>query len=328
MKLIDYINCEERSYMLPFMATNGLKLTGYTLDEVYGSPEKQLEVAIKMDEIFEADFIYPMDFGSIFCETLGLQMKKSDYDFPLVVEHPVKNEETLSQLKVLDPYKDGRMPTNLKSLELIAKNFNKPLQVSVPGPFTLAVNLGGAEHVLKSIIKNPGYIEKLLNYSTEVVLRYVKAVEKTGVKFISIAEPSSIMISPKRYEKLAAKNLRYILENINCWKGVHICGDTIKILDFMMNFGVDALSFDQIMDLPKIAKIIPEDIVIIGNVDPIEVLGKMKPEEIKEETLQLIRDMRPYRNYLAAFGCNCLNDTPVENLKAVIEAGRIKYFDL
>lgn len=324
MKLIEYINQEDRSYIMPSMGTNGLRVVGYTMDEVYNSPEKQLELSILMDKMFKLDFVSAVDDGNIFCETLGIPMKRYDYDFSMVVEHPIKDIETLSKLKVPNSYKDGRMPIKLKSLELIANHFDKPLKISIQGPFTLAVQLGGAENVLRSIIKNPYYVEKLLAYTTEVVLTYAKAVEKAGAKYISIAEPSTIMISPKRYEKLAAKNLRYIYENLSCWKGIHICGDTTKILDFMINFGVDAISLDQIMNLPEVAKEVPEDIVIIGNIDPINVLAKMTPEQVKEKTLKLKREMKDFPNYIVSFGCTSLNNTPIENLKAFCLAGKTR----
>ena len=38
--------------------------------------------------------------------------------------------------------------------------------------------------------------------------------------------------------------------------------------------------------------------------------------------------MRNHNNFLCAFGCNCLNDTPVENLQAAIQTGRMKYDEL
>ena len=328
MKLIDYINKEERAYLLPFMGTNVLKLIGYTLDEVYNSPEKQLEAAILMDNMFESDFVYALDDASVLYETLGIPMKRSEYAFPIVAQHPITNSKILRTYKIPDPYKDGRMKTNLKTYELISNNFNKPLMVSVPGPFTVAGQLCGIENFLKNTIKNPEYAEELLTFCTSVILKYVKAIEKAGVKFISIAEPSSIMISPKVYEKLVSKNLKYIYKEMNCWKGIHICGDTTKILDFMIDFGVDAISLDQIMDIPSVASRIPEHIVIIGNIDPINVLGNKQPDEVKEITIKLIKDMRAYNNYIVSFGCTCLNNTPVENIKAVTSSGRMWYCDL
>ncbi|MFA5385897.1 MAG: hypothetical protein WC364_14790, partial [Eubacteriales bacterium] len=109
IKLIDYIKKFERRLVFPWMSTVGLRLTGYKLYDVYNSPQKQLYVAQVMDEEFKADFVYPMDDGALFFETLGLPLIKTNYDFPSSTEHPIKNKSILSGLKVPDPYKDGRM---------------------------------------------------------------------------------------------------------------------------------------------------------------------------------------------------------------------------
>ena len=70
---------------------------------------------------------------------------------------------------------------------------------------------------------------------------------------------------------------------------------------------------------------IPRDIVLIGNLDPIKLLGRSKPDKIRRETLKLLKKMRRYDNFLCDFGCNCLNTTPVENLQSAIKARRISY---
>lgn len=325
MGLIDYINVENRSYMLPFMGTNGLQLTGYTMFQVYNSPKKQLELAKRMDEEYPSDFIYPMDDGNIFCEILGVKLKKTADDFPVVVEHPIKTKEDLMRYKVPNPYKDGRMPINLKSLRLLADSFDKPVFVSLQGPFTLACQLAGADHFARCTIKNPEFVELLLSFTTKVVLTYAKAIEEAGVKYVSIAEPTSIIINPKKFDYLVGKNLNYIYNSLSCWKGLHVCGNTSRFLEHFLKLDLHSISFDQIMDLSEVIKLVPKEVVVIGNIDPLDVLARGTVEEVAKETINLVIKMRKYRNFLLAFGCTCLNNTPSNNLKAVTNIGRIHY---
>ncbi|KMT21016.1 uroporphyrinogen decarboxylase family protein [Clostridium cylindrosporum] len=328
MTLLEYINSENRGFFLPDMGTNGLFLTGYTAYEVYNDPNKQLEVAKKMNETFETDFIYSLCDGAIFCETLGLDLLKPDFDFPSVLNHPFTNIDALEKYEVPDPYKSGRMPVNLKSLELISKNVDKPLFVSIQGPFTLGIQLAGATHLLRCVIKEPEFVKKLLEFTTETVRRYAVAVKNAGAKYISIAEPATVTLSRDRFEKLIVPNLNKIYNDLNCWKALHICGDTTEFLDLMLTCNIDALSLDQIMDYEKVMDMVPKDIVLLGNLDPLELLYNSKEDKIKNETLKLLKKMRRHNNYLCAFGCNCMNDTPVKNLQAAIEAGRITYQEL
>lgn len=322
MTLLEYINSEKRFFFLPDMATNGLKYFGFKSYDVYENPGNQLKLAKKMNEEFESDFIYSFCDGVIFCETLGLELLKPDYDFPSVMSHPIKTIEDLKNFKVPNPYKDGRMPLNLKSLKLISENINKPLYVSIQGPFTLAVQLAGATHLLGEIIRNPNFIEKILNFTTETVLKYVKAVREAGAMYISIAEPGTVTLSPKNFEKYVVPRVNKIFDSIDCWKGMHICGDTTLFLDMMLNCHLDAISLDQIMDYEKIIKKIPSNRVLVGNLDPIYLIGKGNIEEIEKETKKLCEKMKNYNNYICALGCNCLNDTPDENLKIAINTAR------
>lgn len=322
MTLLEYINQEKRGYMLPFMGTNGLYITGYNLYDVYEDSQKQLEVAKKMDEIFPSDFIYAMDDGNIFAEVLGAEMLKPDKDFASVINHPVSSMEDIEKISIPEPEKIERMIENLKALKLVSKNFNKPLFISIQGPFTLAVQLAGAKRVLKGLIKDKEFVKSLLQFTTEVVLRYALEVEKAGVSFVSIAEPSTVMLNPERFEEYIVPSLRRIYSQLKCWKGIHICGDTRSILNKMLMCGVDAVSVDQILDLKEIINYIPKDVVLIGNLDPINLLYKMTPDEIEKEVLELKKTMEHYNNYLMGFGCSCLNETPVENLQTAIKVGR------
>lgn len=84
----------------------------------------------------------------------------------------------------------------------------------------------------------------------------------------------------------------------------------------------------HVMSFPKVARKVPEDVVLIGNLDPIYTLAKLKPEEVEEKTLELLKDMNSFSNFIFSYGCDCLPDTPIENLKASIRAGHTKLSEL
>lgn len=322
MSLLEYINSRPRGFFLPDMGTNGLDLVDYNTYQVYEDPKKQLELALKMNEVFESDFSYSLCDGAICSEALGIELYKPAYDFPSVIDHPIKTMADIKKIQVPNPYKTGRMPTNLKSLRLIAENIDKPLYVSIQGPFTLAIQIAGATHLLKSTIKDPGYVKELLEFTKRTVKNYAQAVNEAGAQYISISEPGAITLSPSDFEKYVVPVNREIFASLNCWRGMHICGDTSEILELMLTCDLDALSLDQIMNYEKVAPKIPSNIVLIGNLDPIDLVGKGKPEEIRQATLAHKEKMKHYKNHLIALGCNCLNDTPVENLQALIETAR------
>jgi len=326
MRFIDYVKDQNRFLVYPFLSSIGLKLMGYKMQEVYNSPQKQLEVAKAIDKEFGGDFIFPMGRGTLTVEALGIKVRRPDYDFPSIVENPIKDLETLSKLKVPSPYEDYGMIHSLKSLELISKNFNKPTVEFIRGPFTLAIELSGADIFLRAIIKNPDFVQELLKFTTQVVMDYAKAVSKTGVKMIMFTEPSAVVLSPKKFDQLVGPNLTKIMQVIDndVWKTLHICGDTTKFLDGMLKCKMDGLSLDQLVDLSAVASKIPRETVLFGNLDPVYVLKSDPPQQVREKTLEMIESMKGYTNFIFSFGCDCLPDTPFENLKAAIESGKIQ----
>lgn len=326
MRFIDYVKYHNRFLVYPFLSSIGLKLTGYKMQEVYDSPQKQLDVAKAIDKEFRGDFIFPMGRGTLTVETLGIKVRRPDYDFPSITENPIKDLEALSKLKVPNPYENRDMIHSLKSLELISKNFNKPTVEFIRGPFTLAIELSGAGVFLRAIIKNPTFVKELLKFTTRVVMDYAKAASKTGVKMIMFTEPSAVVLSPKKFDQLVGSNLIKIIEVIdkNVWKTLHICGDTTKFLDNMLKCEMDGLSLDQLVDLSAIAPKIPKDIVLFGNLDPIYVLNNGTPDEIREKSLKMLKNMKNYPNFIFSFGCDCLPDTPFQNLKTAIESSKIQ----
>ncbi len=325
MKLIDYINKDNRGFFCGGFGANGLYLIDSTFYEVYNNPEKQLEMSLKLDSTYNGDFAYILDDGQIFCETLDLDLLKPAYDFPSVLSHPIQSIEDLEKYTVPDPYSDGRMPTNLKSAKLVVENIDKPQAMSLQGPFTLAVQLAGATQLLRSVITNKEFVERLLDFTTETVLRYAKAMEKIGVRYISIAEPASVTLSPTHFRKYVVSSLNKIYGELNCWKALHICGDTIDFLSLMLECNLDALSLDQIMDYKKVITLIPENIVLVGNIDPVELLAHGTKEQVRYEVLALLKNMRNYKNHSVDFGCTCYNGTSVEILQTVVETAQMSY---
>jgi len=208
MRFIDYINQFDRRLIFPWMYNIAIRLTGYTESEIYRSPQKQLEAARVMDEYFGADFVYPLDDGAVIRETVALQLMGTDCDFAFQTEPFITCMEDLLRYKIPDPYLDIRMATNLESFRLISESSIKPLAISVPGPITVACELMEISDFARATIRDPQLVNALVDFSTETILRYCKAVTEAGVKLLCISEPTAIIFSPKTFEALISPNLR------------------------------------------------------------------------------------------------------------------------
>lgn len=331
IKLTDYLKQQNRTLAYPFFANVGVRLTGYRMLEVFSSPEKQLEVANILDNMFDPDFIGPLTRVTGLPESLGLPAHRPDYEFFTILEGGVPSPAALARLQVPDPFSNPILAASLATLELMSQQFEKPIVEHIRGPFTQAAIMVGIEDFLRAIVKQPQFVEDLLDFTVEMVVAYANAASQMGISMLLHAEPIGVLVSPQQFERLVMTRFRQVLARIDkgIWHCLHICGDTGKVLDYMVDCPVDGISLDQIMDLSWAAARIPADKAVFGNLDPV-LMGNSTPEVIRETVARQGMEMADYPNYLFAFGCDCLPDTPVENLRAAIEAGkrpRIKYRD-
>jgi len=323
MDLLQYISETGRHHFIyPQMGAFGLPYTNYTMYQVYEDPQKQLELALFMEENFAVDFSYPLDYGVVFTEALGLSLVKPDYDFPATLDHPIKDFPALLALKQPDPERSGFMPAYLESIRLIAQTIKKPEMVALVGPFTLAAELAGVEDLARSLIRKPDFVEALLDFATEAIIAFLSAAVQKGAKVIQISEPTVAIISPACFARSVAPRLRQIFnaaKQEGAWRVLHICGDTMRYLPEMIACGAEALSLDQVMDLPAVAKIVPDHMILAGNLDPVEIMGSGKPDQVKEATERLLLSMRRYPNFMPSFGCDCIITTPQENMRTFLD---------
>lgn len=321
-KIWELLNRKKERLIYPQMGGMGLELTNYKLFEVYEDPGKQLEISLKIEEAFPTDFTYPVDFGTVFLDTWNIPLLKPDYDFPSTLENPITSLEDLDKLKILNPYKDGLMPKYIDSISRIAKHIKKPEMVAVVGPFTLIAEMVGLHHLAKCTIKDSVFVERLMDFATENIILFIKASIESGATCIQVSEPTATILSPKMFKRYITPKLKYIMDyiNKNAISSIHICGNTNLYLSEMLECRPQIISVDQIMPMKELVKKVPEDIVLAGNIDPVEVMLNMSYKEVYLETKKLLNDMAAYSNFMISFGCDCPNKTPVENIRAVVEA--------
>ena len=83
---------------------------------------------------------------------------------------------------------------------------------------------------------------------------------------------------------------------------------------------MNAYSFGNAINIEEALKVLPEDALVIGNIDPAGTIRKGSPEMIKEETTTLLERCGKYKNFVIASGCDIPPMTPLENLDAFFEA--------
>jgi len=105
---------------------------------------------------------------------------------------------------------------------------------------------------------------------------------------------------------------------------VHSCGNVERIMDDLVEMGVDALNPVQpeCMDLRWIQDTYGEDMVFYGGISTQKTLPYGTPAEVEAEVNQIIQIMNQHHGYITAPSQEIQEDVPYENLIALIETAK------
>lgn len=304
----------------PLMGQSGARLTNTKLAENYENVDIQFRSLNALYEKFHPDFMFNMMDLSLEAESLGLKMLKPDNAPYSVIEHPVKSECDLGKLHMPNPKKDGRMPIASGIIEKMHKTFDCPSVAYIIGPYTLAGLLCGASTVIKNVLKNVIFLERVLEFSLKVIEDYGIELINSGADIICILEPTATGLSPEQFEKFSGAYIKKLKDSWNFPLILHICGDTSFIILKMINTNCDGISLDSMVNLQSVARMIPLDILILGNIDPVRVLGYGNRKEVEEKVKKLIFEMKGFNNFILSSGCDIPFDAPIENIQVFMSS--------
>lgn len=216
----------------------------------------------------------------------------------------------------------GRIPAVLEATEILREKAGPklPLIVGMEGPGDLATSLCGISNFLKWTIKSPHLVTRLVDLCTDACIVYGRECLKRGADVVVIADAvsSPVMISPDAFRTLIKPGMARIPKALGGKSVLHICGSADPIIADMAECGYDGLSLEEsIKDLKSAVHTAHEcGAAVIGNVSTSRTLFAGKPEDVKRgafESLQAGVDV-------LAPGCGLAPETPLKNLKALVEA--------
>ena len=313
---------KDKTLVIPLLGAPGIQLSNTTLRENLIDWSIQFNTMRLLIERFQPDGIFPFMDLTVEAEALGLKINFPEDENPSVRSHSIKTEEDLEAIKLRYKGISGRMPVFIKVVENIAKNFSIIKGAYTIGPFTLAGELMGVSELNMNVILNPELAHKFLEFTTYVIKDYAKALLDAGAETIAVLEPSAVMLSPTQFEDFSGRYFSYLVEELKAQLILHICGNTTHLLKKMSNTGAIGLSLDSLVNLKEASKIVPSNVALIGNLDPVRIFLQSTPEEVAKATRDLVEEMKGAKNFILSSGCDLPVGTPLENIEAFMKEGR------
>jgi len=326
MRLIDRVLEKDRRLVVPLAGYPGIRLTQSTIRQNEFNADLQARSLYKLVERTRPDMVFMMMDLSIEAGALGLPVRYPLAESATVEWHPVKNVADLEQYKVVEPLYDGRIWVFVEAVRLLRAKLDIPIGVYVIGPFTLAGLLMGANDIALATLDTPDVVHATVNFCERVVIDFAKALQQAGAYTVCLLDPTAVILSPKAYWEFAGVSLRNVVRQLDTRTILHVCGNTTHLIELMCQTGVQGLSLDTPVKLREVVSRMPEDVVLIGNIDPVGTMLRGNPEKVRQDTQRLMEEMHGIRNFIVSTGCDLPAEVPIENIEAMVrtvkEAGR------
>lgn len=306
-----------RRAVFPVNALPSCQLVPEGIDGVLRSADVKFEALRRYYTQVPADVLFYFSDIVIQAEAMGAPVACLDGAMPRVAgPAPV--------ISLPNPARVPRMVANAQVVRRASREFPDRRRVAlVYGPFTVAGQVAGEENVLKAILQAPGEVLGLLEHCLECALRYGELLVEAGADLLWVSDPFAALVSPRQFFEFAGSFLRRLFERFAPLPtALHICGDTTHLVEAMVETGVGAISFDNCMDLLAVEDRLPEEVCIVGNLDPVEIAEMASPEQVADRTADLATLMACRKSFSLSTGCALPPATPVENVRAFVEAGR------
>jgi len=307
-----------------------MEKTGASWPEAHKDPQLMAKLAAAQADIFGFECVRTSFCLTAETETLGARVAVDKKDAaPMIKEHPIKFDCMTGEYddwaaKLITPeemVQKGRCKVVIDSVGLLKKSHGDDYAIVAgnTGPFTVAGNLVNTENLIFGMLMAPEMVDKFVSFVNPYVTAYTHALMDAGADIIQCSEPSGStdMLSPDMFEGAAGKHVRAALKpKSGKYTVLHICGNTLPILDQMANTGVSGLSIEEKVDPFDAIKAVGGKIAMVGNVGSVKPLYRGTPEDVDAAAKN---SAKAGFNVISS-GCGIAPSTPDANMEALVKS--------
>lgn len=323
----------DRLPVIPQSFMFSMQTAGYSIGQVNRSPAKMAEAHRISQEKYGYDgCVIDVDDATL-AEACGAKVIFRDTDVAIVDEHHPALEDLhdIDKLKLPDPYKDGRTCEWLETVQRLKEMIGDHVFImgrADAGPFSLLSLLRGTQNFMIDLLEEePEVIHHALEWATEAHVRFARAQLAVGSNATSMGDSyaSAELVSAKMYREFAypyEKKVVERLKDLNLPYAIHICGNASDIIQDMGNTGAQILEIDWKTDMGLARRSVPENVVLMGNIDPSDPMCMGTPEKVKSQIQEMIAKTKG-KNIIISSGCALGANTKPENMEAMVESAKL-----
>ena len=320
----------DRLPIVPQCFMLAVETAGLKISDVNRNGRKMAQAHIISQEKYGYDgCVIDFDDATI-AEAVGAKVIYRE-DEPAIVdeERPVlKDLRDVYDMPIPDPASSGRLNEWLEATRTLSEAIGDHVFImgrADQGPFSIACLLRGTTQFMMDLLtEDKQLIDDVLEYCRKISAVFAKAQKDAGAHVTSIGDAFAgpNLISPDMYRQFALipeQKLAKEVQDYGIPFSIHICGNTNGIIQDMGTTGAKILEVDWMLDIKEARRLVPEDTVLMGNIDPSSPLVIGTPSDVDAAVKRLIEATKGKRHIISS-GCAMGRNTPPENFKAFIEA--------
>jgi uroporphyrinogen decarboxylase len=295
----------------------------HSILEICKTPALAAEVTITAAEklgvdaaIIFADLLLPL-------EVMGLEFRFAAGEGP-VIEHPLRIKK---DVEALATDRAGELGYVAESIRQVVRHFGPRLPVIgfCGAPFTLASYMieGGSSrnyiHTKKMMYNEPEAWGLLMRKLVEVLAAYAIEQAAAGADALQIFDSWVGCLSVEDYRRHVLPHATELVQRVRVAKVpvIYFGTDTTTLLPSMKETGAEVIGVDWRCPLDQAWRSLNFSGAVQGNLDPAALFAGHKELLAQAETVLL--QARGRRGHVFNLGHGILPETPVENVRALVD---------
>ncbi len=314
---------------MPVLSFPCIQLLGIDVQQLISSSDYQAKgMKAVADRTAAAASVSMMDL-SLEAEAFGSTIRVSPDEVPAVIGHIVENQEQADALKVPE-VGAGRTAIYVEAIKKACGLItDRPVFAGVIGPFSLAGRLLDVSEAMIYCYDDPDMVHTVLTKATDFLIKYIRAYKEVGANGVVVAEPLAGLLSPALNDEFSVPYMKRIVDELQDDDFLiiyHNCGGgTIRMIDGILSIGAGAYHFGNAIDMTEMVKHIPDDTVVMGNIDPAGEFRNGTPESIRKATMDLLAACGEHKNFVISSGCDIPPLSSWDNIDAFFAAAKEYY---
>lgn len=299
---------------------------GVSFMEMCKDVDRAVEVSLQPLDILGTEAV--IFFSDIFTPIPGMNV---DIDFAPgpIVANPIRTAAQVDALQ--QPDLQSAVPFVFEILKTLRSELDPrsiPLLGFAGAPFTLAAYLvegQGSKNfsVLKHMMaREPEVLRSLLDKLTLMTVDYLNAQIDAGAQVVQLFDTWAGILGRDQYREWVLPYHKRIAAQLNRDQAPLILyvNNAAHVMEEIFAVESDVVSLDWRMNIDEAVRCAKGRVSLQGNLDPCSLAET--PERIHERVKAMADEAAPARGYVLNLGHGCLPETPVEGVRAFIEAAK------